>query len=410
MAKRPWGYREQQNRTEPDWQLDPQTQSVRGGLSRTGYGETSEALFLNSGFTYASAEEAESSFAEETDHYLYSRFHNPTVSAFENRMALLEGADRCLATSSGMSAMFAAVACLVNQGDRVVASAAMFSSCHVVLTEILPKWGITTELVPAGDIEGWKKALATPAKVVFIETPSNPLLEITDIAFVSDLAHKAGATVIVDNVMASPVLQKPLQLGADVIMYSTTKHIDGQGRVLGGAILGSHDYFTNHLLPFNRHTGPSMSPFTAWILLKSLETMHMRVDHMVKSAAVVAQFLESRPEVSVIRYPGLKQHPGHEVAMRQMNNQGGSMIGFEVKGGRDAAFKLMNNLKVIDISNNLGDSKSLITHPDSSTHRKLAPEVKAAVGITPGVLRLSVGLEAASDLVKDLEQAFKALK
>lgn len=410
MAKRPWGYREQQNRAEPDWQLDPQTQSVRGGLSRTGYGETSEALFLNSGFTYASAEEAEASFAEETDHYLYSRFHNPTVSAFENRLAILEGADRCLATSSGMSAMFASVACLVNQGDRVVASAAMFSSCHVVLTEILPKWGITTELVQAGDLEAWKKALATPAKVVFIETPSNPLLEITDIAAVSELAHKVGATVIVDNVMASPVLQKPLSLGADVIMYSATKHIDGQGRVLGGAILGSNDYFTNHLLPFNRHTGPSMSAFNAWVLMKSLETMHMRVDHMVKSAAALAQFLESRPEVSVIRYPGLKQHPGHEVAMRQMNNQGGSMIGFEVKGGRAAAFALMNNLKVIDISNNLGDSKSLITHPDSSTHRKLAPEVKESVGITPGVLRLSVGLEAASDLIKDLEQAFTALK
>ena len=408
MSKKPWGYQEPNNRPEPDWELDPQTQSVRAGLARSGFGETSEALYLNSGFTYASAEEAVSSFAEETDHFLYSRFHNPTVAMFENRLAAIEGAERCVATSSGMSAMFAAVACLVSAGDRIVASAAMFSSCHVVLTEILPKWGVETVLVKSDDLEGWKRELSKPTKVVFIETPSNPLLEITDIEYVSTLAHKAGATVVVDNVMASPVLQKPLQLGADVVMYSTTKHIDGQGRVLGGAILGSNEYFTDSLLPFLRHTGPSMSPFTAWVLVKSLETMHMRVDHMVKSAALVAEFLEAHPKISVVRYPGLKSHPQHSLAMQQMNNQGGSMLGCEVVGGQDAAFALMNKLRVIDISNNLGDSKSLITHPASSTHRRLSPEVQAEMGITPGVLRLSVGLEAATDLIKDLESALRS--
>ena len=405
MSEKPWGYQDGPRRDEPTWELDPQTKSVRSGLARSGFGETSEALYLNSGFTYASAEEATASFAEETEHYLYSRFHNPTVAMFENRLAAVEGAERCVATGSGMAAMFASVACLVSQGDRIVASAAMFSSCHVILTEILPKWGIETVLVKSDDLEGWKRELSKPTKVVFIETPSNPLLEITDIKFVSELAHKAGATVIVDNVMASPVLQKPLELGADVVMYSTTKHIDGQGRVLGGALLGSQQYFSEYLLPFLRHTGPSMSAFNAWVLVKSLETLHMRVDHMVKSAAAVAEFLNTHSKISVVRYPGLKNHPAHELAMKQMNNQGGSMLGFEIKGGQEAAFALMNKLRVIDISNNLGDSKSLITHPASSTHRRLSPEVQAEMGITAGVLRLSIGLEAASDLIKDLEIA-----
>ena len=405
MTKKAWGDQGPQDKNLPTWTLDAQTLSVRAGQVRTGFGETSEALFLNSGFTYESAEQAESSFAEEIDHYLYSRFHNPTVTMFEDRLAALEGAERCLATSSGMSAMFMAVACLVSAGDRVVASAAMFSSCHVVLTEILPRWGVSIELVKSDDHEGWRRALSQPTKVVFIETPSNPLLEITDIKFVSDLAHKVGATVIVDNVMASVVLQKPLELGADVIMYSTTKHIDGQGRVLGGAILGSNDYFVNSLLPFNRHTGPSMSAFNAWVLVKSLETIHMRVRMMSENAHKVANFFEAHPKIDLVRYPGLKSHPHHELAMRQQSGSGGSMIGFNVKGGKCEAFDVMNRLSVIDISNNLGDSKSLITHPASSTHRRLSPEVQADMGITPGTLRLSVGLEAASDLLKDLEQA-----
>jgi O-succinylhomoserine sulfhydrylase len=405
MSHHFWGDQGANHRPDPAWELDPQTLSVRGGLVRTGFGETSEALFLNSGFTYASAEQAEGAFAEEIDHYLYSRFHNPTVSMFENRLAALEGAQRCLGTSSGMSAMFMSIACMVEAGDRVVASAAMFSSCHVVLTEILPKWGIKVELVKSDDQEGWKKALSQPTKAVFIETPSNPLLEITDIKLVSDLAHKAGALVIVDNVMASVVLQKPLELGADVVMYSTTKHIDGQGRVLGGAILGSEEYFTKYLLPFNRHTGPSMSAFNAWVLVKSLETLHMRVNAMSDNAQLVAEFLDGHEKIEVVRHPGLKSHPHHELAMQQMSGKGGSMIGFEVKGGKEAAFAVMNKLCVIDISNNLGDSKSLITHPASSTHRRLSPEIQAEMGIHAGTLRLSVGLEAGGDLVKDLKQA-----
>ena len=405
MTHHYWGDQGANHRPDPQWKLDPQTLSVRGGLTRTGFGETSEALFLNSGFTYATAEQAEASFAEDIDHFLYSRFHNPTVSMFENRLAALEGAERCLGTSSGMSAMFMSIACLVSSGDRVVASAAMFSSCHVVLTEILPKWGVIVELVKSDDLEGWKKALAHPTKAVFIETPSNPMLEITDIKFVSDLAHKVGATVVVDNVMASVVLQKPLELGADVVMYSTTKHIDGQGRVLGGAILGSDDYFNNHLLPFNRHTGPTMSAFNAWVLVKSLETIQMRVHAMADGAQAVAEFLEAHSKIDVVRHPGLKSHPHHALAMSQMSGKGGSMIGFEVKGGKEAAFAIMNKLRVIDISNNLGDSKSLITHPASSTHRRLSPEVQAEMGIRAGTLRLSVGLEAASDLIKDLQQA-----
>ena len=408
MSKKEWGDQGPQNRKSPTWDLDSQTLAVRAGQVRSGFGETSEAIFLNSGFTYASAEQAEGAFAEEIDHYLYSRFHNPTVSMFENRLAAIEGADQCLATSSGMSAMFMSIACLVSAGDRVVASAAMFSSCHVVLTEILPKWGVEVELVKSDDEAGWKAALSKPTKVVFIETPSNPMMEITDIKFVSDLAHKVGATVVVDNVMASIVLQKPIELGADVVMYSTTKHIDGQGRVLGGAVLGSNDYFKNHLLPFNRHTGFSMSPFTAWVLVKSLETVHMRVKQMSESAKAIAEFLEKHPKIELVRYSGLKSHPRHALAMKQQSNSGGSMIGFNVKGGKAEAFKLMNNLSVIDISNNLGDSKSLITHPSSSTHRRLSFEIQESMGIMQNTLRMSVGLEAATDLIKDLEVALSS--
>lgn len=405
MSEKNWGLRPESKKAAPDWILDPQTEAVRAGLSRTGFGETSEALFLNSGFTYSSAEEAEASFAEEVDHYLYSRFHNPTVVVFEKRLAALEKAEMCLATSSGMSAMFASVACLVKSGDRVVASAAMFSSCYVVLAEILPRWGVSVEFVACDDREGWKRALSQPTRVVFIETPSNPMGEITDISFVSELAHKAGATVIVDNVMASPVFQRPLELGADVVMYSATKHIDGQGRVLGGAILGSEQYFRDHLLQFNRHTGPSLSPFNAWILVKSLETMGMRVRAMFENASKVASFLASHSRIERVLYPGLRDHPGHETAMKQMNGGGGSTMALVVKGGKSSAFELMNRLRVIDISNNLGDSKSLITHPASSTHRRLPEELRNQQGITESVLRLSVGLEAASDLIKDLEQA-----
>jgi O-succinylhomoserine sulfhydrylase len=407
MSEETWGYQPRPNRPAPDWEVNPQTDAVRAGLARSGFGETSEALFLTSGFTYSSAQEAFDSFADETDHYLYGRFHNPTVAMFEKRLAAIEGAEYCVATGSGMSAMFASIACLVSTGDRVVASAAMFSSCHVVLTEILPKWGVTVELVKGNKKEDWAEALSKATKVVFIESPSNPLMEIVDIRMVSDLAHKVGATVIVDNVMASPVLQQPLKLGADVVMYSATKHIDGQGRVLAGAVLGSFSYIHEYLIPFNRHTGPSLSPFNAWVLVKSLETMEMRVRRMNDNAQSIAEFLESRSEIKSVRYPGLKSHPDYATAQKQMSG-GGSTIGIEFNGSKSDAFKFMDSLRIIDISNNLGDSKSLITHPSSTTHRRLAPEVQVEMGITPSVLRLSVGLEHVDDLIKDITQALKS--
>jgi len=407
MSKDVWGYQPRNSRQEPDWEINPQTAAVRAGLARSGFGETAEALYLSSGFTYSSAEEAVDSFTDEVDHYLYSRFHNPTVAMFEKRLAAIEGAEFCVATSSGMSAMFASIACMVSAGDHVVASASMFSSCHVVITEFLPKWGVTYELVKGNDPAAWAKALSKPTKVVFIETPSNPLLDIVDIAMVSDLAHKVGATVIVDNIMASPILQKPLQLGADVVMYSATKHMDGQGRVLAGAILGSFSYIHEHLLPFVRHTGPSLSPFNAWVLVKSLETMEMRVRRMCENAQAIAEYLEKRPEIKTVRYPGLPSHPDHALAQRQMSG-GGTTIGIEFAGSAKDAFKVMNALRIIDISNNLGDSKTLITHPASTTHRRLSPDVQAEMGITPSVVRLSVGLEHVDDLIKDLDQAFKS--
>ena len=407
MSKEVWGYQPRNARPEPDWEVNPQTAAVRAGLARSGFGETAEALYLTSGFTYSSAEEAVDSFTDETDHYLYSRFHNPTVAMFEKRLAAIEGAEFCVATGSGMSAMFASIACMVSAGDHVVASASMFSSCHVVITEFLPKWGVTFELVKGNDPAAWANALSKPTKVVFIETPSNPLLDIVDIQMVSDLAHKVGATVIVDNIMASPILQKPLQLGADVIMYSATKHMDGQGRVLAGAILGSFAYIHEHLLPFVRHTGPALSPFNAWVLVKSLETMDMRVRRMSENAQAIAEYLETRPEIKTVRYPGLPSHPDYALAQRQMSG-GGSTIGIEFAGAAKDAFKVMNALRIIDISNNLGDSKSLITHPASTTHRRLSPEVQLEMGITPSVVRLSVGLEYVDDLIKDLDQAFKS--
>jgi O-succinylhomoserine sulfhydrylase len=406
---RPWGYQDPGTATPPNWELHPDTVAVRGGLSRTGFGETGEALFLNSGFTYDSAEQAESAFKEQTEHFLYSRFGNPTNLTFENRIAAIEGSEAALSMSTGMSAMFASVACLVQAGDHIVASASMFSSCYVVLTEILPKWGVTIELVEGNDKKKWAAALAKPTKVVFLETPSNPLMEIVDIRMVSDLAHKVGATVIVDNVLASPVLQKPLELGADVVMYSATKHIDGQGRVLGGVVCGTKHYIYNVLRQFTRHTGQSMGSFEAWVLTKSLETMSMRVNRMSDTALEVATFLEAHAKVASVRYPFLKSHPDYKLAKKQMTG-GGSTIGINFKGNKDKVFKFMNALQVIDISNNLGDSKSLMTHPSSTTHRRLSLEVQKAMNITETTVRLSVGLEHPQDLIKDLETAFKAMK
>jgi O-succinylhomoserine sulfhydrylase len=338
---------------------------------------------------------------ENEEHYLYSRFANPTVAMFEERLALIEGAEAALATGSGMSAMFASVAALVSQGDRVVASPAMFSSCYVVLTEILPKWGVLVDVVAENTEEQWRAALKTPATAVFIETPSNPLMEIVDIALVAELTHAAGGILIVDNVMASPVLQRPLDLGADVVMYSATKHMDGQGRVLGGAVLGSRHYIDNVLKPFTRHTGPSLSPFNAWVLTKSLETMSMRVNRMADSALEIATALEALPEISKVVYPFLDSHPDSSLARRQMI-KGGTTLALELKGGKGEVFDFMNRLEVIDISNNLGDSRSLITHPASSTHRRLDAATQAKMGITESTLRLSVGLEDPKDLITDL--------
>jgi O-succinylhomoserine sulfhydrylase len=404
MSEEVWGYHEHPKRREPNWVVHSQTSAVREGLARSGFGETSEALYLNSGFTYTDSQEAADAFTDQTDHFLYSRFHNPTVAMFEKRLAAIEGAEHCVATASGMAAMFASLACILEAGDHVVASAAMFSSCHVVITEILPKWGVTYGLVKANDKAGWEKALSKKVKAVFLETPSNPLLEIVDIRFVSDLAHKVGATVIVDNVMASPVLQKPLELGADVVMYSATKHIDGQGRILAGAILGSFSYIYEKLIPFVRHTGPTLSAFNAWVLVKSLETMELRVMRMSESAQAIAEFLEGHPKIKSVRYPGLPSHPDHELAKKQMS-AGGTTIGIEFAGSQREAFAFMDALCVIDISNNLGDSKSLITHPASTTQRRLSAEDQVKMGITPSVLRLSVGLEHIDDLIKDLDQA-----
>jgi len=404
---RPWGYSDLTEAQLPDWELQPDTLAVRGGLARSGFGEGAEALYLNSGFTYDSAEQAESAFKDETEHHLYSRFSNPTVAMFEDRLAAIEGAEACFATSSGMAAMFASVACLVKQGDHVVASASMFSSCYVIITEILPSWGVTFELVEGTDEKDWAKALNKPTAVVVVETPSNPLMEIVDIAMVSKLAHQVGATVVVDNVMASPVMQKPLELGADVVFYSATKHIDGQGRVLGGAILGSREYIKTKVLPFARHTGPSMSAFNAWVLLKSLETMTMRVQRMNESALKVAEFLSKQKGIRLVSYPFLKSHKGYALAKKQMGG-GGSTVAFAIDGDKAATFKFMNALKVIDISNNLGDSKSLITHPASTTHRRLSADVQAAMGITENLMRLSVGLEHVDDLIHDLKQALSA--
>ena len=404
---RPWGHNDPVN--EPTKRaLHPDTVSVRGAMIRSGFAETSEALFLTSGFSYDSAEQAEQAFMETDEHYLYSRFANPTVTGFEERLALIEGAEAALATGSGMAAMFASLAALVSAGDRVVASPAMFSSCYVVLTEILPRWGVRVEIVSANTEEGWRKALATSVKAVFIETPSNPLMEIVDISLVAELTHKAGGILIVDNVMASPVLQKPLELGADVVMYSATKHIDGQGRVLGGAVLGTKKYIDEVLKPFTRHTGPALSPFNAWVLTKSLETMSMRVHKMADSAFEVATALEGLKGVSRVVHPFLNSHPDSALAKEQML-KGGTTLAIQLNADKQKTFAFMNALEVIDISNNLGDSRSLITHPASSTHRRLDTETQQKMGITESTLRLSVGLEHPGDLITDLKLALENL-
>ncbi|GEK20268.1 O-succinylhomoserine sulfhydrylase [Cellulomonas xylanilytica] len=404
------------DRRSPGTDLRPDTLAVRGGLVRSQFQETSEALFLTQGFVYSSAAQAEAAFAGEADRFLYSRYGNPTVSTFEERLRLLEGAEAAFATASGMSAVFTAIAALVESGSRIVSARALFGSTVVIFEEILAKWGVRTDYVDGHELDQWAAALATPADVVFFETPSNPMQDLVDIAAVSRLAHAAGATVIVDNVFATPVLSRPLELGADVVVYSATKHIDGQGRVLGGAILGTDEYVHGPVQTLIRNTGPSLSAFNAWVLLKGLETLSLRVRHQTASALQVATWVEQQPGVSLVRYPYLPSHPQHALARAQQSG-GGTVVTFNLAVPEGATpdvakkvtFGVLDALRIVDISNNLGDAKSLVTHPATTTHRKLGPEGRAAVGIAESTVRLSVGLEDPADLIDDLAQALGTL-
>ncbi len=384
------------------------TRLVRGGLERTPFSETSEALFMTSGYVYGTAEEAEQAFKGDYKRYIYSRYANPTLSMFEERLALLEGADHCLGTASGMAAVFAALICQLKAGDRVVAARALFGSCHFIVADLLPRYGIETEFVDGTDLDQWKRALAKPANCVFLETPSNPTLEIVDLRAIAKLAHAAGARVVIDNVFATPLLQKPLEMGVDIVVYSTTKHIDGQGRSLGGAILSNDTAFVeDDLTPFLRHTGPALSPFNAWLLIKGLETIDLRVERQCKSAREIADFLAEQSGIERVLYPGRDDHPQFELASRQMA-AGGTMVAFDVAGGREGAFRFLNALSLVDISNNLGDAKSLITHPATTTHERIGPEERARMGIGDGLLRLSIGLEDPADLCDDLAEGIRA--
>ncbi len=385
----------------------PATTLLHGGISRTEHGETSEALFLTSGFVYDDAEQAEATFAGTQTHYQYSRFGNPTVAAFEARMALLEGAEACRATATGMAAVNASMLAHLRTGDRVVASRALFGSCHWIVSTLLPRFGIDHEFVDAGDMDAWRRALSRPAQLVLIETPSNPMLEIVDLAGVAELAHAAGAIVVVDNVFATPLLQRPLEHGADVVVYSATKHIDGQGRVLGGAVLGRQKWIEDVLQPFVRNTGPALSPFNAWTLLKGMETMSLRVEAMCARAATLADLLAASQAVSRVWYPARADHPQHALAMRQMS-AGGTLVTFELAGGKAAAFRFCNALRMVAISNNLGDARSMVTHPATTTHMRIGAEERARLGITDGVIRLSVGLEDPADLADDIQAGLQA--
>ena len=381
---------------------------VHGGGLRSQHMETSEAVYMTSGYVYGSAEEAESAFTNDGSRYVYSRYANPTVSMFEERLRLIEGAEVCRATASGMAAVFAALASVLKAGDRLVASRALFGSCLHIVKQILPRYGVETEVVDGRDLEAWRRALSRPAKVVFCETPSNPTLELVDLEAVAKLTHAAGGLLVVDNVFATPLLQRPLRLGADVVVYSATKHIDGQGRSLGGAVLGSRQFVTDHLAPFLLHTGPSISPFNAWLLVKGLETLPLRMQQHCRNAAEVAAFLEKHPKVLRTLYPGLESHPQHQLARRQMTGSG-NLVAFVTAGGKAGAFRFQNALRIVKISNNLGDAKSLITHPATTTHQKLSPEDKATLGIDEALVRLSVGLEDSADLIEDLDRALAAV-
>ncbi|MEU4416729.1 O-succinylhomoserine sulfhydrylase [Nocardia salmonicida] len=386
--------------------VGPGTLGVRGGLRRSGFDETSEALYLTSGFVYENAEAAEAAFTGDVEHFVYSRFGNPTVAMFEERIRLLDGAEAAFATASGMSAVFTALGALLKAGDRLVAARSLFGSCFVVCNEILPRWGIETVFVDGDDLDQWEQALSVPTQAVFFETPANPMQTLVDVRKVTELAHAAGAKVVLDNVFATPLLQRGFELGADVVVYSGTKHIDGQGRVLGGAILGAKDYIDGPVKTLMRHTGPALSPFNAWTLLKGLETMPLRVRHSTESALRVAEFLETKNSIDWVKYPFLESHPQHALAKEQMTG-GGTVVTFALNGddGKKRAFEVLNRLRIIDISNNLGDAKTMITHPATTTHRAMGPEGRASIGLSDGVVRISVGLEDLEDLLGDLDHA-----
>ncbi len=390
-----------------NWKVE--TRMVHDGTMRSSFGETSEALYLTQGFVYESSEAAEARFAGEDDGYIYSRYANPTVTMFEQRMCALEGAEAALATTSGMAAVTSAMLCQVKAGDHVVAAHALFGSCRYVIETLLPQFGVSSTFVDGKDLDAWKKAMRPETKVLFLESPTNPTLELVDIAAVAVLAKENGARLVVDNVFATPLWQKPLELGADVVVYSATKHIDGQGRCLGGVVLSSKEWIDEQLFDFYRHTGPGMSPFNAWVLLKGLETLPIRVRQQSTSAAKLADAIAGQNSISRLIYPGRDDHPQAELARKQMSS-GSTLVAFEFSGGKKQAFAFQNALEIIKISNNLGDAKSLVTHPATTTHKNLTEENRDMLGISSGLLRLSIGLEDTGDLIGDVLQALEIAK
>lgn len=387
--------------------LRPATQLVHSGTTRTPFGETSEALFLTQGFVYDSAEACEARFTGEDPGFIYSRYANPTTDMFEKRMCAIEGAEEARATASGMAAVAAAILCQVRTGDHVLAARAMFGSCRYIIETLLPQYGVEFTLIDGAHIENWQNAIRPNTKVLFLESPTNPTLEVMDIAKIAEIANHVGAKLIVDNVFATPLFQKPLALGAHIVVYSATKHIDGQGRCLGGVVLSDREWITEVLQDYFRHTGPGLSPFNSWTMLKGLETLAVRVEAQTRTAAKVADFLAEQNAIARVIYPGRKDHPQADIIARQMTG-GSTLIALDLKGGKKAAFAFENALEIIRISNNLGDAKSLITHPATSTHKNLSDEAKAELGINEGLLRLSIGLEDADDLIEDIDFALKA--
>jgi O-succinylhomoserine sulfhydrylase len=385
----------------------PATRLVHEGTLRSQFGETSEAIFLNSGYVYDSAEQAERRFKGDEEGFVYSRYSNPTVAMFETRMCALEGAKAARGTASGMAAVTASLFCFLKAGDHVVSARALFGSCRYIVEDLLPRFGVETTLIDGRDLSAWEAAMRPNTRAVFFETPTNPVLELVDIEAVAKIAHKAGALVVVDNVFATPMLQRPMPLGADIVVYSATKHIDGQGRCLGGVVLGTKDFIEDKLHTYLKQTGPSLSPFNAWVLLKGLETLPLRVERHCASAAAIADFLSERKDVARVFYPGRADHPQAALAKRQMAG-GGPIVAFEVRGGKRDAFRFMNALKIFKISNNLGDAKSLVTHPATTTHQRLTPEQRAELGIFDRSIRLSIGLEDVDDLAADLDHALRA--